>query len=238
MASYRGHLTFGGVVAAGGIAASSAFTPLTDVSVLMPLFLLVLAGSLMPDIDSDSSLPFYLAFGAFSFIVLTIVIHDTLLMTTDSTQRLLVPAIAFLILWFGVRYLFQKFTHHRGMFHSIPAIGIAAMVTIVLALKLQYTPLLAVLFGIALGLGYLSHLLLDEIWAMFGLNRWSLIPNKAFGTALKLWYFSSHTSSVVTYVLLIGLFYATEPSFLVALPIISPYINFIQFPLLPFKLSS
>ncbi|HJS08786.1 MAG TPA: metal-dependent hydrolase, partial [Pirellulales bacterium] len=78
----------------------------------------------------------------------------------------------------------KRYTVHRGMFHSLPAALIAAEVAFLIFdkddLRLRYYTAGAVLIG------FLSHLVLDEIWSISfrrGLPR----LKKSFGTAMKIW---------------------------------------------------
>jgi membrane-bound metal-dependent hydrolase YbcI (DUF457 family) len=75
------------------------------------------------------------------------------------------------------------YTVHRGMFHSIPA----ALVFGEAAFLLDGGDNLGlrIFIAAAVSIGYLSHLVLDEIWSV----EWShgLHLKKSFGTALKLW---------------------------------------------------
>jgi membrane-bound metal-dependent hydrolase YbcI (DUF457 family) len=68
------------------------------------------------------------------------------------------------------------------MFHSIPAMGIAFLATFLLS---QGDDATRVFKASALALGFFSHLLLDEIWAV----QWTWTGprlKKSFGTAIKL----------------------------------------------------
>ena len=91
-----------------------------------------------------------------------------------------------LLLYGGVRYggamVLGKITVHRGMFHSIPALLIAAESTFLC----YYSPEVRVrlLMGLAVGVGFLSHLILDEMYSV----QWDgsrLKLKRSSGTALK-----------------------------------------------------
>ena len=223
MAGYRGHLTFAGIVAVTEVATLSVYTPIKDVNTLGGIFLLTLIGSLLPDIDSDSGLPFFLSYGTFTLAAMADITYHTLLLTQDVHQRIYIPIAAFIILWFVVGKIIKRFTHHRGIFHSIPMLGVLAFATVLEATKLEFHAVQATLLGAAIGAGFLSHLVLDEIYALFGINSYLFVPNKAFGTALKLWS-DSGMATILCYVLLFVLFYFTQPTLTLALPLISPYI--------------
>ena len=218
MAGYRGHLGFGGAIAVAGVATLSAYTQIKDTQTLSVIFALVLVGALLPDIDSDSGLPFFLSYGIFTLAASAVITYHTLLLTHDPQQRLLIPIAGFIILWVIGGTIVKRFTHHRGIFHSLPAMAVAMLGALLEATNLHATPLHAALFGLAIGIGFLSHLLLDEIYALLGINSYSFLPlpNKAFGTALKLWS-HSRSASLICYLLLFVLTYLAMPTLQVVL---------------------
>ena len=96
----------------------------------------------------------------------------------------LIGAGLYLAIRFGAFRLLKNYTVHRGMFHSIPAALIAAQLAFLLCAcegaTSHYYKAGAVL------LGYMSHLILDELYAIeWKGGRWRF--KKSFGTALKLW---------------------------------------------------
>jgi len=108
-----------------------------------------------------------------------------------------------LILFWGVRWglrqLLQRITVHRGMIHSLPACGIW---TALVFLALQGNPLSTrVAVAAAAGIGFLSHLLLDELFAFVDASGMRLRPKRSLGSALKLWS-ASRRATVSTYLLL------------------------------------
>lgn len=227
MASYRAHLAAGGATAAAGAAALSAFTPITDAGTLSIIFGLTFMGSLLPDFDSDSGVPFYFVFGTFTLAALTYITREVLLRTSDLHYRIGIPIAALALIWFVFGGVVKNITNHRGMFHSIPALLIAALGTVLLADALSYDPVHAVLFGAAVGLGFLSHLLLDELHSIVDFQGLPFIPNKAFGSALKFWS-PSLRASLFCYALLAVLAYAALPTVSASIGPVSPYLFFLQ----------
>jgi membrane-bound metal-dependent hydrolase YbcI (DUF457 family) len=113
------------------------------------------------------------------------------------------------ILYAGVRYgasaVLAKTSVHRGMFHSIPALLIAAEIAFV-AYKSD-VPAVKMLMAGGVALGFFSHLLLDEIYSVqFSGVRIRL--KKSAGSALK-FVGDKFLPNVVTYALLMLLTYAT-----------------------------
>jgi len=73
---------------------------------------------------------------------------------------------------------------HRGMWHSIPAAFTAALLGY-LACGCE-DPKIPLFKGGAVLLGFLSHLVLDELNSI-GVQRGKLRIKRSFGTALKFW---------------------------------------------------
>ena len=60
--------------------------------------------------------------------------------------------------------------------------------------------------SLAVGIGYSSHLILDELNSIVNLNGIPFIPNKSSGSALKL-YSNNHIVTVSVYIMVIFLGY-------------------------------
>jgi hypothetical protein len=153
-----------------------------------PIESCVLAGGLcsisgmLPDLDSDSGVPLResVAFAAAAVPMMMVRRFERLGMPLET--MILACMAIYLIIRFGLAVLLKKYTVHRGMFHSLPAALIAAEIAFLVFdqenLWLRYYTAGAVLIG------FLSHLVLDELWSV-DLRRVRL--KKSFGTALKVW---------------------------------------------------
>ena len=143
---------------------------------------LTAVGGMLPDLDSDSGIPIREMFGLAAVVLpLTLIPR---LAHMHVTQEGILAAILFGYL--AIRYLgsrvFKHFTVHRGMFHSIPGMLIAGLV-----IYLGYhSPdrRLRVLLGTGVVLGFLSHLVLDELYSV-DLRGMKVKLNKFAGTAVK-----------------------------------------------------
>ena len=121
----------------------------------------------------------------------------------SGEQTLVVLAGCYLLIRYVIRFLFQRMTVHRGMFHSIPAMLIAGLA--VYLLHHGPNPLHRMYLAGGTMLGFLSHLVLDELYSVNFLGlRFKL--NKYAGSALK--FFSpSVYATVMTYTILGGMAY-------------------------------
>ncbi len=140
-----------------------------------------LAG-MLPDLDSDNGIPARETISFTAAIVPMLLVRRLQRFGFTLEQMILFGAPVYAAIRFGLGTLFKEFTVHRGMFHSIPAMLIAGLLTFLIS-DSEGTDV-RVLKGIAVSLGYLSHLVLDEIWSVeVGMTGTRL--KKSSGTALK-----------------------------------------------------
>jgi len=197
MADFITHFAASSVVGAGYGAAAYGWYD-------MPLSTSLLAGGLcgitgmLPDLDSGSGRPLRESV-AFAAAVAPMMLLERLRTFGLAPELLvLIGAGSYLLIRFGLGWFLKHFTVHRGMFHSLPAAGIFFLIAFLLAsgedVLLRWYKAGGVL------LGYLSHLVLDELYSLEWVRgRWKL--RRSFGTALKLW--GSHAwSNLLAYGLL------------------------------------
>ncbi len=153
-----------------------------------PLETSLLAGALcsvsgmLPDLDSESGRPVQ-EISSFAAAVIPMLMLDRFSTFGWSHEMMvLAGAVIYAIVRFGVAGLFKRYTVHRGMWHSLPACLACGL----LAFLVVAGPDIAIrLFkASAVSLGFLSHLVLDEIWSVH-LRSGRLNVKKSFGTALK-----------------------------------------------------
>jgi membrane-bound metal-dependent hydrolase YbcI (DUF457 family) len=141
-------------------------------------------GGMLPDIDSDSGVPVRETMGFAAAVTPVLLVDRFQQLGLNYEQMVLAGGATYLFVRFGLARLLMRYTVHRGMFHSIPALLIFTGVAFLLCgstnLHLRYFKA----GGVAVGV--FSHLLLDEIWAVdWKGGRWQF--KSSFGTALKLW---------------------------------------------------
>jgi LexA-binding, inner membrane-associated putative hydrolase len=139
---------------------------------------------MLPDLDSDYGVPLR---EAMSFVAATIPVFlvNRFESLQLSRETIIIIAIGlYLFVRFGIGTMIRKFTVHRGMFHSIPAMLTFGGITYLLTSGWPTNERMMMAGGV-MG-GFFSHLLLDEIYAVeFKTGRWR--TKKSFGTAMKLW---------------------------------------------------
>lgn len=166
-----------------------------------PVFLgagLTALGGVLPDLDSDSGIPIRELSGI-AAAVAPFLVYGRLLNAGFATEQILVLlALLYLFIRYPLAGWFKRFTVHRGMFHSVPAMFVAGL-TIYL-LHESPNPNVRIFLSVGTMLGFLSHLVLDEIYSVdfMGLQ---IRLNKFAGSALK--FFSpSWSATAACYVLL------------------------------------
>ncbi len=187
MASFRAHISLGiasGILGAVGLV-TLAFS--AELGFIAIVFVLAVLGSIMPDMDSDSGVPFHITFGSFATVAAALVgimlyresplVWERVLLWTGGT---------FVFIYLVVGYVFKRFTRHRGMAHSLPAALLAGLVIFFLAAHLSFTDMEAFVLAVAMMAGYVGHLILDELYAAVNFHGTPFVPNKALGSALKL----------------------------------------------------
>jgi membrane-bound metal-dependent hydrolase YbcI (DUF457 family) len=202
MASYRGHLTFSTALGAayGGLAWWKLGVPLPLAAVAAGLTAL---GGLLPDLDSDSGVPVRELFGLAGAVVPLLLLRRLAQSGLSAEETLLAVAGLYVGIRYGLANAFKHLTVHRGMFHSLPAMVITGLLV-----YLGYKhPSEDVRGFLALGamLGFLSHLVLDEVCAV---DFRGVAPrlNHFAGSAVKL-YSKSTSATLFTYVFLGSLAY-------------------------------
>jgi len=138
---------------------------------------------MLPDIDSDSSTPQRESMAFASAVVPMMLLHRFQHWGMSHELILLAGAAVYLLIRFGAAALLRLYTVHRGMFHSLPAAVVFGEVAFLLASGDDMR--LRIYKAAAVTIGYLSHLVLDEIYSVEW-NHGRLHLKSSFGTALKL----------------------------------------------------
>ena len=204
---FREHIAIGAIISMVVVVAAFFYALVTDPWLLLILFVVTVIGSFLPDVDSDSGMPFYLVFGSTTIAATGVVLLYVLAHKPDDWRYIVgVPFAALIGFWFIVGGIIKRCTHHRGIYHSIPALLIAATATFLVARYFDLSQTLALVFAGAMAVGFASHLVLDEMHSEVSSNGIPFIPKKSLGTALKL-FSDSNRVNTATYILLALLLY-------------------------------
>ncbi|MDB5305827.1 MAG: hypothetical protein JWO38_29 [Gemmataceae bacterium] len=202
MAGFRTHITVSGAL--GVMYGGAAVQPLgfsTEAAVLAAG--LTTVGGMLPDLDSQSGVPVREMFGLAAIVGPLTLVPRLSHMGVSQESILATLLFGYVIIRYGLSRMFKRLTVHRGMFHSVPAMLIAGLVV-----YLGYhSPdrRLRVLFGGGVMVGFLSHLLLDELYSV-DLRGMKVKLNKFAGTAVK-FVSPSLPATAICYAILGGLMY-------------------------------
>lgn len=153
----------------------------------IPLTTSIISGALcglagmLPDMDSDTGNAQREIMTFTAAIMPMLMIERFALVGLTPEQMAIATACVYIIVRFGFGEILRRYTVHRGMFHSIPAAVIAGLVTSIVCSCDIFV--LKLVKAVAVSLGYLVHLILDEVWSV---DARRVRLKKSFGTALKM----------------------------------------------------
>lgn len=204
MAGYREHIGFSGVLGVIWGASAYLFFGFTPVQGTLAFLFTWFAG-MLPDIDSQTGRPVQEIFGVVS-VVAPLILMQHLMGWGGDYERVLLLAILFYVLLrnFGAPLL-GKLCVHRGMYHSVPALLMASLTTFLFYKNDDIY--VRMLMGGGVALGFLSHLILDEIYSV----QWTgtrIKLAKSSGSALK-WFGHSVTANAFCWASVMFLGYLT-----------------------------
>lgn len=200
MANFKTHFFGGVVIGAVGILVCviSAFE--TDITWLAILLGAVVCGSFLPDMDLDNGIPFQIIFGLLGIGASGVVFYDHY---NNGHRDWFVLAIltimAFVVIRFIIGEIFMRFTDHRGIWHSVPAAVLTGLCIHrgIIAFFPSVDAGIGLLAGIAVFVGYIGHLMLDEVYASVNLSGGSFLPKRSLGSAFKLYARSKIATTIV-----------------------------------------
>jgi hypothetical protein len=215
MAAFKQHLMFSCALGAG-YSVALRYANLEPTHALLAGGLCGVSG-MLPDLDSDSGRPVRELFGLLAAVVPLLLLHRLQNAGFTSEGMILLMAALYLAIRFGLAWIFQLLTVHRGMFHSIPAALIAAEIAFLAHDASEPDGRLALAGGVFLG--FLSHLVLDELSSV-DVSGMRVHLNKAAGSALKL-FSRNWPATAFVWLVLAALSYgvATEQGLLRSLPL-------------------
>ena len=140
-------------------------------------------GGILPDIDANNSIPGRMLFSFFAMVLAFLT-----LFSRANAYSIVELSILWMVTYMVVRYIifqmFAKLTVHRGIFHSIlAAIFFYFLTTDISYYLFSLNALNAWVAGLFVFIGYLIHLILDE---MYSVDLIGTKIKKSFGTAVKI----------------------------------------------------
>jgi len=208
MANFPTHIVVGTIVA-GSLA---TLTLAADVIAPENLVAVTLAGSLgsvLPDIDLKDSRPSRALFAGLAvFFSFALLFHFAPHLSIAEMWILWLGSLLFVR--YGLHTTFHRLTNHRGVWHSWIAGLASAFATVIIFYYVFDRPDgVAWLAGGFLLIGFLTHLILDEIYSVDVLGNYI---KKSFGTAFKPYDKRNLPGSALMAAAAVGLLFLT-PSF-------------------------
>lgn len=183
MANFTTHIAVGTVVSG----ALATLTLAADVIAPENLVIVTMAGvlgSVLPDVDLKESRPAQAMFGGLA-VFLSFAVLFTIAYKYSIAEMWVFWIGTLLGVRYGLQALFHRFSYHRGIWHSILAgLFFWFLTAVVFKYVLHRHEGVAWLAGGFMFIGYLTHLILDEIYSVDVLDT---RIKASFGTAMKLY---------------------------------------------------
>jgi membrane-bound metal-dependent hydrolase YbcI (DUF457 family) len=202
MAGFKTHVTVSSFLGIGyGLAASF----LGDFSPVQGALAGCLTGvsGMLPDLDSDSGRPIQEIFSLTAAVAPAVMMRRLNHWGGGPEGAALLAILLYIGIRYGAATILQMITVHRGMYHSFPALLIAAELTFLGYQSDVMSVKLLMAGGVAAG--FVSHLILDEIYSVQW-NGMRIKLKSSAGTAMK-WVGNNWTDNIITYGLLFTLSY-------------------------------
>lgn len=203
-----------GVHAVGAIGVGAFCSAVLGTTDLLPLadmgssISVVALGGIMPDVDSERSEAITLVFNLMGISVavpVAVVAMDPL----GLLAGLGVLVLSFVVVRFVLIVPFREMTVHRGRFHSIPTgLLMCCAVAILATHGLDMDPLRSWIYGALFGAGFLTHLVLDE---MYSVDLVNCRIKRSMGSALKVFDRDEVLPYLVLYLLVAAGFAVAPP---------------------------
>jgi len=215
MASFAQHVNTA-VVISGITIAPLYSSSLIDINQALALLFFGMIGGILPDIDLENSKPIQITSSILSIFIPLLAIL-TLLESLSISKMLFIWFLSAMLLHFLIFKILLHLTIHRGVIHSIPmGLLFAQIINILFYTVLEFEELFSLLCGIFLFLGFVIHLILDEI---VSLNAFGMSFKKSLGSALKFYDKNNLIGSVVLYlsIIILQVIYPTNFEHLISI---------------------
>lgn len=199
MASFAQHVNTAVVIS--GIAIAPLYSSsLIDINQALALLFFGMIGGVLPDIDLENSKPIQITSSILSIFIPLLAIL-TLLQSLSISKMLFIWFLSSMLLHFIIFKILLHLTVHRGVIHSIPmGLLFAQIITILFSNILEFEELFSLLCGLFIFIGFIIHLVLDEI---VSLNAFGMSFKKSLGSALKFYDKNNLIGSILLYISII-----------------------------------
>lgn len=201
MADFKKHVSLGAATGFAVAIISYNWNLIPNAYMAVIVFFATIIGSFLPDTDSDSGLPVKIVFGFYAYFFAAMSLYWMHMAGANLALKIFVPAAVFVFVQKYLKENFNKWTNHRGIIHSVPALLLCFLISLWIASTTQLSLREQFVISFATTCGYFSHLVLDELWSLnvvsegiFGDKKYSIDEifkrhfgkKKSSGTALDL----------------------------------------------------
>lgn len=183
MAGYREHITVSGMLGIGWGCAAFLLGGFGLMQSVVAGVVTWISG-MLPDLDAEGGRPIRELTALLSILTPLLIVQHAHSLGVSDDHIMFAGIVSWALVRYGFSFLLAKLTVHRGMFHSIPALLIAAELMFLVYPNPELR--VRVLMGLGVAIGFLSHLLLDEVYSV----QWDgarVRLAKSAGSALKVW---------------------------------------------------
>jgi hypothetical protein len=181
MAGFKTHITVSSILGVGYGAAAYGYYHLPPSTCLLAAGLCGVSG-MLPDLDSGPGRPLHESCTFAAAAVPMLLIDHFEAWGLNHEMIVIAGAALYFLIRFGLPEVLKRLTEHRGMFHSLPTALIFGELAFLLSSGTDERLRLFKAGGVVLG--FLSHLILDEIWSVEFFSKHPGLK-KSFGTAFK-----------------------------------------------------
>lgn len=183
MANFETHLSIG-TLSSGLLASVTLSLGVIPTEELIPLTMVGIIGSILPDIDLKESRSSQVLFSTLGFFLsLVILFAYAKRFSISELWTLWLGSLVFIR--YGAQTFFHNLTVHRGIWHSVlSAVFVSLLGAVFFHYLLGCSEFIAWMAAFFLFIGYIIHLLLDEIYSVDFMGGYT---KRSFGTALKLY---------------------------------------------------
>lgn len=204
MAGYKEHISVSGFLGVGYGALASLLMGFTPTQGILA-GVLTWIGGMLPDLDSETGRPIKELFCLTAAVASFVAMRSMVRVGADADTALLMAVVTYAAVRYGGAMILGKFAVHRGMFHSIPALIIAGESIFITYVSDFYAVKFLMAGGISLG--FLSHLVLDEVYSVERKGA-RIRLKKSAGSAVK-WFGKGLFGNAVAYAILLTMTYIT-----------------------------
>ena len=141
---------------------------------------------MLPDIDSSSGIPVQIIFTILSLLSMVWLFDFFGHQYKEAYIAAFLSGIGGVLMYTLVQSGFKKMTAHRGAFYSIPMALIFGLLVVTVLMPYSLKAHIKVALAMSVVIGYMCHLLLDELNSAVNLDGKPFRPKKSLGSAMKL----------------------------------------------------